>query len=304
MKGIGSREYKGYLFIAPFFLVFFVLSLYPVVSTFFMSLNKYSNYVGTFAGFANYGRLIKDFLFWKAFGNTLLIWGCNIVPQIASALVLGVMFTRYPPKGKGILRAVYYFPNIVAMASIAMLFRYLLDWQNGAVNIFLGKIGLVETPFSQKLNYGMRPGFMRGTVAFIGWWQWFGQTMIICMAGLKAIPDDLYEAGVVDGVNKWQEFWKITLPLLKPTMLYVAITSLIGGMQIFDVPRLLTAGGDGEPDRSILTMILYLYENGFTATASNNLGYAAAIAYGVFVFIMIFSVITYRSVYGGALDEM
>ncbi|MFP4407420.1 MAG: carbohydrate ABC transporter permease, partial [Spirochaetaceae bacterium] len=122
------------------------------------------------------------------------------------------------------------------------------------------------------------------------WWQWFGYTTIIVMAGLTGINEDLYEAAFIDGANRWQLFRSVTLPLLRPTMLYITITSLIGGLQIFDIPRVLT-NGRGAPDNALTTMVLYLYNQAFSYF---NIGYGSAVAYALFVMILVFSIIAFK----------
>ena len=162
----------------------------------------------------------------------------------------------------------------------------LLDWRFGALNHFLLKVGVFTEPY-EWLQDKMAT---RVAVSLIQWWQWFGYTMIIFMAGLSAISDELYEAAHIDGASSGQAFFKVTLPLLKPTMLYVMVTSLIGGLQIFDIPRVLT-NGRGGPDNALTTMVLYLYNQAFK---NFNLGYASALAYALFIMILVFSAISFK----------
>jgi len=239
-----------------------------------------------FVGFANYERVFTNPLFYQAIGNTFYIWLMNYIPQIVFALLLGVILTNKNIKGRETLRTIYFLPNLVTASSIGVLFAVLLDWRFGTLNHGLMKLGLISEP----INYLSKGWVVQGAVSFIQWWQWFGYTMIIMMAGLNAISSELYEAAHIDGASRSQAFFSITLPLLKPTLLYVMVTSLIGGLQIFDIPKVLT-NGRGGPDNSILTMVLYLYNQAFK---NFNLGYAAALAYALFIIILILSAVLFK----------
>lgn len=290
MKGrfFRNRDNKGYLFILPYFIAMLVFQVYPIIYTFVLSLQKPINLIeNEFVGIENYQRVLTNPLFYKTIYNTLYIWIMNYIPQIIFALVLGVILTNVKMRGREALRTSYFLPNLVTASSIGVLFAVLLDWRFGTLNHALLKLNIINEP----INYLSKGWIVQGTVSFILWWQWFGYTMIIIMAGLNAISSDLYEAAHIDGASKPQAFFKITLPLLKPTLLYIMITSLIGGLQIFDVPRVLT-NGRGGPDNSILTMVLYLYNQAFK---NFNLGYAAAIAYVLFIMILILSALIFKS---------
>ncbi len=289
MKFFKNKENAGYFFILPFFIVFLIFSLYPILYTLVLSFSAYDGLSEiTFKGLENYTRLFKDKYFYEALYNTWRIWIFNMLPQVGIALLLAAMFTYNKIRGQGFFKAVFYFPNLVTAASIALLFNVLLDWQNGTINQILMGWNIIKEP----INWLNTPFHTRNTVSLIQWWMWFGQTMIICLAGIAAIPGDYYEAAIVDGATKWQVFWKITLPLLKPTLIYVMITSLIGGMQIFDIPMILT-DGQGAPQGSINTMVMYLYNQAFRF---NNFGYAAAVAYTLFAIIGVVSVFSLKIV--------
>lgn len=288
------KEKYGYYFILPYFIVFSIFILYPLVYTFYLSMTRYDGFSEiTWVGFQNYGRLIKDQFFWKSFVNTWRIWIVNIIPQIGIALFLASWFSdvRYRIKGSGFFRAVFYLPNLVTAASVALLFNVLLDWQHGAINQLMISMGILKEP----IHWLGESTLMPLIVSFIQWWLWFGHTLILIMAGILGIDPSYYEAAVVDGANRWQIFIRITLPLLKPIMLYVIVTSLIGGMQIFDIPFVLT-DGKGAPASSLLTMVVYLYNQGFQY---NNFGYGAAIAYALFLVILLCTVVLIRFYHKG-----
>ena len=283
-----SKEKYGYLFILPFFLTFLIFSLYPIIYSFGISLIKWDGLSPetTFVGLKNYSRLIGDPTFRQSIANTFIMWGFNVVPQMVIALILAVILNNQRLKGKDFFRAIYYLPNLVTPAAIGVLFVFLFDWQSGAVNSILISMHIFKEPY----NWLVDGTATRGIVSFTQWWMWFGYSSIIFMAGLKNIPEELYEACRVDGASGWQAFWKITLPLLKPTVLYSVLTSIIGGMQLFDIPSVIanTMGAQGPP---VQTMVLYLYN---TAFQNNNYGYGAAIGYGLFVIILIFAVGSFK----------
>lgn len=292
-KGINNVNKYGYLFILPFLIVFIIFSIYPILRTLYLSFTDFNGYGETnFIGIDNYTRLIKDSIFWTALGNTVKIWAINIVLQLGLAFLLTIIFSdmKYKIKGLSIFRALFYLPNLIAATSVAFLFGALLDWQFGSLNQILIDFGVINT----KINWLGQPGTAVLVVSVIGSWMWFGNSFLVLMAGVQGISKDYYEAATIDGAGRWTIFGKITLPLLKPILLYVAITSLIGGLQMFDIPFLIT-DGIGSPSGALNTSVMYLYN---TAFKFNNVGYAAAIAYGLFFIIAICSAFTFKTMYG------
>ncbi|WNF38527.1 sugar ABC transporter permease [Bacillaceae bacterium IKA-2] len=288
----------GYLFILPFFIIFITFTIYPIILTFYYSLTSYTG-MGSpeFIGLANYQRLITDSYFLQAFINTLYIWGINFSFQLSIALLLAVLFSdlRLKMKGLSFFRAIFYLPNLITIASVALLFGILLGWHHGTINHLLLDLGII----SQPINWLNSPTTARWSVALIGAWMWFGHTFIILMAGIAGISNDYYEAAIIDGANRFQTFINVTIPLLKPILLYVLITSLIGGLQIFDLPMLIT-DGMGSPQGSLNTMVLYLYNQAFRF---NNYGYAAAVAYGLFLITVLFSIVIFKVMYRNSVKE-
>ena len=288
-----NLDNRGYLFILPFLIVFLVFSIYPILRTLYLSFTNFDGFTDPqFVGIDNYKRLFGDSIFWSAFGNTLKIWIINIVAQLGLAFLLTIIFSdiKYKIRGLSIFRALFYLPNLIAATSVAFLFAQLLDWQYGSINQMLLDAGII----SSKINWLGQPKTAVLAVGIIGAWMWFGNSFLMLMAGVQGISKDYYEAAYIDGAGRWKEFTNITLPLLKPIMLYVAITSLIGGLQIFDIPFLIT-DGIGSPSGALNTTVMYLFN---TAFKYNNVGYAAAIAYGLFFIIAIFSAITFKTMYG------
>lgn len=291
-KGMKNRDNMGWLFIAPFLIVFLTFSIYPVIRTLYLSFTDYSGFnVPTWVGLTNYTRVFKDKLFWEAFGNTLKIWGINIVLQLGIAFLLTVVFSdiKYRMKGLSVFRALFYLPNLIAATSVAFLFKTLLDWKFGSVNQILTGLGITETP----IDWLGTPALLRTVVGVIGAWMWFGNSFIMLMAGVQGINGDYFEAASIDGAGRWKIFAKITLPLLKPILLYVAITSLIGGLQIFDIPYLVSLGNQ-KMTRSVNTAVMHLYNMAFK---NRQIGYAGAIAFILFFIIAICSVVVYFMMY-------
>ena len=275
-----KKNYYGYLFIAPFVIGFLVFGLYPIFNTFYLSftdttlLSKEANFVGL----SNFQRLFADDVFTNAVKNTWLLWILNFIPQIGIAMLLSVWFTsaRLKLRAVGIWRALFFLPNLLMPAAIAALFFSLFSFY-GPVNQFMVRAGLLP----EAKQFLQDPTVARGLVIFIQWWMWFGATIIILMAGMTSISISLYESAMVDGASGLDMFWRITLPLLKPILIYVFVTSLVGGMQMFDIPYLLT-DGRGSPSGSIMTNNILMYLK--FSSSKGHIGAASAV--GVLVFIM------------------
>lgn len=291
-SALEKRNRMGYLFIAPFMIVFLIFSIYPVLRTLYLSFTDYSGFnVPTWTGLENYARVMKDKLFWEAFGNTLKIWGVNIVLQLGIAFLLTMVFSdmKYKMKGLGLFRALFYLPNLIACTSVAFLFKTMLDWKFGSVNQILLNLHMVNAP----VDWLGTPALLRSVVGVIGAWMWFGNSFIMLMAGVQGINKDYFEAASIDGAGRWKIFRSITLPLLKPILLYVAITSLIGGLQIFDIPYLMSLGNQ-KMTRSVNTAVMHLYNMAFK---NRQVGYAGALAFILFIIIAVCSVGIYFAMY-------
>ena len=275
-----KKGHHGYLFIAPFVIGFLLFGLYPVLNTIYLSftdttlLSSEVNLVGL----KNFERLFADNFFLKAVKNTWIIWLLNFIPQIGIALLLSVWFTstRLRIQGAGVWRALFYLPNLLMPASIAALFFSLFSFY-GPVNQILVRTGMIP----EAMDFLQNVTLTRGLVAFIQWWMWFGQTIIIVMAGMTSIPISLYEAAMVDGASATQMFRRITLPLLKPVLVFIFVTSLVGGMQLFDIPYLLT-DGRGSPSNAILTNNILMYMK--FSSSKGHIGAASSV--GVLIFLM------------------
>jgi multiple sugar transport system permease protein len=251
----------------------------------------------------NYGKLVKDRYFWGALGNTFIIWTFNFIPQLGFALILAIWLsdTRLNLAGKGLFRAVIYMPNLLMAASVALLFRNLfgaLGHIQSPAHQFLRSIGINWTQtyitdtgtITEAFNFFRSVPFSRALVAFIQWWMWYGHTLIMLMAGITSISVSLYESAVVDGANSRQTAWYITLPLLRPMMLYILITSMIGGMQMFEIPFLLT-DMRGAPAYKIRTTALYQYNMAFQGI--NDRAYGAAVSVGIFIVTILLAMLIF-----------
>ena len=228
--------------------------------------------------FQNFKLLFADKTFLTAVKNTWQLWLMNFIPQLGVAFLLAIWFTnlRLKIKGVGVFRMIFYMPNLMMASAVAALFFSLFSFY-GPVNQFLVRSGIIP----EAIDFIRRPAVMRGLVVFIQWWMWFGQTTILLMAAMTAISNSLYEAALVDGASSLHMFWHITLPLIKPVLIYVLVTSLVGGMQMFDIPYLLT-DGRGSPNNSILTNTINMYMK--FHSSQGHIGAASAV--GLVVFVM------------------
>ncbi|SKB00729.1 carbohydrate ABC transporter membrane protein 1, CUT1 family [Caloramator quimbayensis] len=275
-----NKNYYGYLFTAPFIIVFLLFSFYPLIYTFYLSFTNMTMMSKTYklVGFENFAKLFQDKFFVQSLINTWKIWLLNFIPQIGIAMLLAVWLTssRLKIKFVGYWRTIFYLPNILMPATIAVLFFNFFSFY-GPVNQVGVRLGI----FKDAIDFFRNSGWTVSIVAFIQWWMWFGSTLIIIMAGMTSISQSFYESAMVDGANSWDMFRKITLPLLKPVLVYILVTSLVGGMQMFDIPYMLT-DGRGSPNGSIMTMNILMYMK-----FSSNKGHiGAAASVGVMIFII------------------
>ena len=275
-----KHQQYGYLFVAPFIIGFLVFGLYPVINTIVLSFTDRTLMSSSyrFIGLQNFRQLFADSTFTTAIRNTWELWLMNFIPQIGIAFLLAIWFTnnRLKLKGVGIWRMIFYMPNLMMASAVAALFFSLFSYY-GPVNQLLVRSGFL----TEAVDFLRKPAVARGLVVFIQWWMWFGQTTILLMAAMTAISPSLYEAAVVDGAGTFQMFRMITLPLIKPVLIYILVTSLVGGMQMFDIPYLLT-DGRGSPGNSILTNTINMYMK--FHSSKGHIGAASAV--GLVVFLM------------------
>ena len=283
IKSISYAKY-GYMFIAPFFIVYCIFQLWPLINTFRLSFYGNGKTLETFVGLKNFQNILFGSEtsipaqaiheeFFNYFQNTIIIWLGNFVPQIILSLLLAVWFTDAKLKipGKGFFKVIMYMPNIITAASVSALFLVLFgDGKYGSINSLLLSKEMIVEPIrfiTDKTN-------SRILVMFIQTWMWFGNTMIMLMSGIMGINPSLFEAANIDGANSFQIFRKVTLPLLRPIMVYTLITSMIGGLQMFDIPYLLHTGNTLVPH--IQTAAVFVYEKFHKTPYSPSYGYSAA----------------------------
>ena len=291
-KAVIKYNRWGYIFLIPFVVVYLVFQFIPLCSTIYNSF--FENYrsgitiIGpNFVGLANYKSLFTEGDLLKYFGNTMIMWILGFVPQIIFSLLLAAWFSdpALRLKGQRFFKTVIYLPNLIMASAFSMLF-FTLFAETGPINDILISLGI----FHEKYAFMSHIWSTRGLVAFMNFVMWFGNTTILLLAGMLGIDTSLYEAAEVDGASATQIFYQITLPLLKPILLYVMVTSLIGGLQMFDVPQILT-NGNGDPMRSSMTMIMYLNKHLY----SKNYGMGGALSVILFVITAILSIIIFKT---------
>lgn len=288
----------GYLFIAPFFIVYILCTLIPqfltVYNSFFESYMDGLKQVGpNYVGIKNYIALFTPdsngvIGIIKYTQNTLIIWILGAVPQFVIAMLLALFFTSYRLniKGQPFFKSVIYLPNLIMASAFAMLFFTLFS-NVGPVNQLLLQTGIIDQTF----DFFRSKVSVRLLIALMNFLMWFGNTTILFMAGIMGIDQELFESATIDGANSTQVFFRITLPLLMPIVVYAIITAMIGGLQMFDVPQVLT-NRLGNPDRTALTLVMYL--NSYL-TPSKNYGMSGAVSMYLFIITAFLSMIVYRS---------
>ncbi|MER5337684.1 sugar ABC transporter permease [Micromonospora sp. NPDC002717] len=280
-------KYSPYLYIAPFFVVFGVFGLYPMLRTAWMSLHDW-NLIGdhSFVGFDNYVALARDDYFWNATLNTFGIFLLSTVPQLLLALFLANLLNRAFLRARTLFRMAIFMPNVVSVAAVAIVFGMLFQRDFGVVNWLLGFVGI------DPVDWDAERWSSWTAIASMVNWRWTGYNTLILLAGMQAIPRDLYEAAALDGASQWKQFWRITLPMLTPTFVFVVILSTIGGLQLFTEPLVFANGNIiGGDQREFQTLAMYMYELGIENL--NTAGYGAAVAWAMFLMIALVSGINF-----------
>ena len=284
----------GYIFIIPFFLTFFIFSFIPLVDTIRYSFYEYYRSgikeIGpNFIGLENYKALFESDLL-KYAGNTLLLWLIGFIPQIVIALLLANWFTdmRLKLRGQQFFKVVIYLPNLIMASAFAMLFFALFS-NSGPINSILMSLGITSEP----IDFMGTAFGTRSLVGLMNFLMWFGNTTIMLMAAIMGISPEIFEAAELDGCTSVNRFFRITLPLIRPILAYTLITSIIGGLQMFDVPQILT-NGQGSPDRTSMTLIMFLNNH----LKSRNYGMAGALSVFLFIVSGILCFFVYRMTNG------
>jgi cellobiose transport system permease protein len=282
-----DMKYSPYLYIAPFFVLFGIFGLYPMLWTLWMSLHDW-DLVGahTFIGLDNYSTLIGDEYFWNAVRNTFGMFILATVPQLALALFLANLLNRPMLRARTFFRMAIFVPNVVSVAAVAIVFGMLFQRDFGVINWGLSLFGVDAIDWRQE----------RWTswiaISTMVDWRWTGYNTLILLAGMQAIPRDLYEAAAMDGASPWRQFWTVTLPMLRPTFVFVVILSTIGGLQLFVEPLIFNNGNIiGGTQREFQTVQMYMFEKSISNLSTA--GYGAAVAWALFLMIVVVSVLNF-----------
>ena len=282
----------GYLFSIPFFLAFLIFNLYPTLYTVLLGftdskgLGNINFHILKDDPWKNFRTVLNAPTFALSIKNTFVLWIMNFIPQITLALILTAWFTsrRNQIRGQGFFKVVFYMPNIITAASVAVLFNSLFGYPKGPINDLLVSMGLQDQAY-YFMNFA-KP--TRWIVAFIQFWMWYGYTMIILVSGVLGINPEIFEAAEIDGANDRQIFFRITMPNLRTILTYTLVTSLIGGLSMYDIPKMLN---NGNPNNSTLTATMFIYNQSFAGSYMYARGAAASMI--LFLIIAFFSAIVF-----------
>ncbi len=289
-KGVSYAKW-GYIFSLPFVIAFLLFMLYPLIYTLFIGFTNMQGIIVPEVHILddplkNFKDIVVNPSFKTALGNTFIIWIVNFIPQIVLALLLAAWFTnnRNKIKGQGLFKVLFYMPNIITAATVAVLFNALFAYPKSPVNDFLISIGAITEPY----DFSVDSFAAKCIVAFIQFWMWYGYTMIVLVSGILGISPELFEASEIDGASSWQQFFYVTIPNLKTILLFTLVTSLIGGLQMYDIPKLYLNGG---PNNATLTASVFIFNQAFSGSYMYNRAAAASMV--MFVIIAILSAIMF-----------
>jgi cellobiose transport system permease protein len=285
-----DTKLSPYLYVSPFFILFAIFGAFPLVYTAWVSLTDRNllNPTSHFVGLDNYTTLLHDSYFWNAVENTLGIWVLATIPQLIFALgIAHVLNTQL--RMRTFFRMTVLLPQVTSLVAVALIFTQLFDYRYGLVNYLLSQVGIG--------NVNWEAGTFSSWVALsvMVTWRWTGYNALIYLAAMQGIPEELYEAAAVDGASGWQQFIHVTIPSLRPTIIFTVIISTIGGLQLFTEPFLfqpLKQVGTGGSDRQYQTVAMYLYEKAFGGSEF-KFGYASAIAWSLFLLIAVISLVNF-----------
>lgn len=272
-----SRNRLAYLFVSPFFLLFIIFGLYPIIYSFILSLNEWhSASFWKYVGLRNYLTLLsKDTVFWTSLYNVVYMFIINVPVMIFLSILIALALNNPARRHKDVFRIVYLLPYVTSVLSIAIVFYVLFDDNAGLVNLLSGMLGIPA------VHWLSSPAMSKISIDIMVTWKWTGYNMIIALAGLQSIETQIYDAAKIDGARGLRTFWQITFPLLRPVIGFQFIMSTIGTFNMFTEPYFLTNGG---PGYSSLTLVLYLYRAAFKFF---QIGYGAAIAFLTFFLVLI-----------------
>ncbi|WP_082805112.1 carbohydrate ABC transporter permease [Neobacillus novalis] len=274
---------SGYLYIAPFFIIFAVIGLYPVLFSIFLGFQKWNGLSPmTFVGFANFKIVLTDPLFWKSVYNTIVIGLMGTAPQLVFGIIFAYLLNLAFLKLKNFFRVTIFLPYITSMVAVALIFSVLFsDHESSLANYVLSLAGL------DPVNWSSSEWGTKIAISIMVFWRWVGYNTIIYLAGIQSIPNDLYEAATIDGANKFQQLLHITMPMLKPFIVLTVFTSTVGALQLFSEPTVFLGNSAFTRDEA-MTIVMYLYRDAFKL---QSFGTASATAIILLVLITAFAAI-------------
>lgn len=264
----------GWLFVTPALVLFSVFMLYPIVSSLYLVTRKWKGFTDSFVGLGNFVRMASDSLFWQSLGTNFFLMVIQIPIMVFLALILAVVLNQGIRRFRGTFRLMFFLPAVTSLVAYSILFRILLQ-TNGMANNFLVTSGILDQPIAW-LN---DPFWANMTIIVALTWRWTGYNMIFFLVGLQNIDSEIYEAAEMDGASKFLQFFRITLPLLVPVILFSVVTSTSGMLQLFDEPNILT--NQGGPANATMTAALYIYRQAFVL--NSDFGYATSLSYVIVV---------------------
>lgn len=280
------RDWAPYAFIAPFYLVFVVFGVFPILFSLGVSVMDWRGIdPGAFIGLGNYLALFQDESFYRALWNTVVIWVGTVPPMILAAVVLAVLLNERTTIFRSLYRTIYFLPVVTSLVITGLVFGQLFSQSFGLINALLALFGIAP------VNWLAEPATMKPILILAMLWRWTGNDMVIMLAGLQSIPTELFEAARVDGASDTQIFFQITLPLLRPVILFDAIISTIGTFNLFAEPYALFGGATGGVGQAGLVTGTLLYQNAFVFA---RYGYGSALAWVLAVIVFILSLLQLR----------
>lgn len=280
----------SYLFISPFYILFLVFGVFPILFSLYLAFQSWTG-LGKmkFVGFAQFKYLLTEPDFWHATGNTFIIWIISTIPMLFFALVIAFLLNLPLLKFRGIYRTLFFLTNVTSIVAVTIIFQSIFNSHYGLLNYLLSLFGI------DSVSWLDNPVTVKFVLASMVVWRWTGYNAIIYLAGLQRIPSTLYEAATIDGANRIQMFFRITIPLLRPIILFTVIMTTIGSMQLFTEPQVLL-GNTGGVGNAGMTLTLYMYNQAFI---QSQFGYSAAVSWVMFIIIGLFSLLNWKIVQRG-----
>lgn len=288
-RGLGRRminSWVPYSYIAPFYVLFLVFMAFPILFSFYLSFQSWDGLSAMrFSGLANFTRIAQDPVFWTALYNTLFIGVVAHIPMLSFALIVAFILDSGFIRFRHFFRTIYFLPVVASSVAISLVFMNVFGFRGGLINLIIMAFG------GERINWlGGQGEWVRTVIMTVFIWRWVGWNMVIYLAGLQSIPNELYDSARIDGASWPQVLFRISLPLIKPVVLFSFVLSVVGTFTLFDEPFVL-AGLEGGPNRMGLTLMVYLYRNAFRFS---RFGYASSIALVIMLLTIIVAVMNIR----------